>query len=200
MGPEELLGPSRALVAEQLDAALAHALTRCEPFLRSYQMADPGTLNHFFRRKDYQRLSGNPLFGYYHVGGFTWPPGVRAVAFQPPGAACLGARAIPAQAWERAMALVARARSLELRGDALIQIRGAVVQVQAQERVGGGAPGYSVVVEYRVQGPGGTLLYRLGSAKATLADAIGANLDFLLGFARGLGDGRERPPLPAGEP
>jgi hypothetical protein len=187
--PGQLLGPSRDLVQDQLDAALWHALVRREPFSRSSPMCDPDTLNHFFGREDYQLLAGNPWFGYYHVGGFQWPSGVAEVAFSPPKPACPGARAIQPQAWQRAMALVAKAHGLRVRPEAPIRIRGAVVLAQVQPSASGSGPGYAVVTEYRVHSPNGVLLYRLGSVKRTLADAIGANLDFLVGFAQGLGDG-----------
>ena len=171
------LSPEQAL-------ALWQRLGAKEAFLASAEaQAEPQSLYRFFDRKDYARLWGNPVLGYYAPGGFRWT-GTR-VAWHGISPVTPDATAVTAKAWDEAFRLIARKRHWVIDPKAPIRVSGACVGAvlepsQAEPRRG-------VCIEVRVASPTGTLLYRFSLAKPTIADAVGAALDWVLCCAASLG-------------
>lgn len=162
---------------------LAQKLGQTEPFLRSAEAKqEPQSLNRFFHRPEYDRLVGNPVLGYWSAGGFRWQ-GVR-VAWDGIESVAPSARPITRKAWDVAFQYVAQRRGLVLDRAAPIRIRGAcvaaVVHPTPEEPVRG------VLLEVRVEGPGGQMLYRFGMGRPTLEDAVGAAIDVAIGLAMNL--------------
>jgi hypothetical protein len=160
--------------------ALAARLSQRTPFLESEEARrEPATLRQYFRDEDYRMLRGNPLLGYWDLGGFRW--GGTQVAWSgmevKPGCA-----AVSGDAWSAAFSYAARKRRLAVNRAAAVRISGAciwaVVEATRREPVPG------VLLEIKVTGPTGTLRYRFGMGKPTVEDAVGAAMDFVVGFAQ----------------
>jgi hypothetical protein len=155
---------------------------RSEPFIGSAhwkKSETKPTLNLYFHREEYAKLTGNPLLGFYYFGTFLWKPEWKQVEFVPFIPAVPAARFISPKAWGDSMLLVAKSQGLIVRPGAPIKIMGAVVHVQT-----GDLP--AVFVEVKVVSPTGTLLIRSGFTHDTLARAVGAAIEHIVCFARGV--------------
>lgn len=185
----QYLNPSNHLTEAQEMAFYKRIMIDREPFLASVEAKKyPQTMNHFFHHEEYKALQGNPALGYWSIGQFAWPAGTVEVDFIPPKATNNETKAIKPLAWERAIAIIAAHHGLKIKAGAPIKITGAMVDatlVPTKDQ-----HYCSLVAEWRVDSPTGPLLIRRGSAKKGLGDAIGANLDFVVGYAIGLGDGK----------
>jgi hypothetical protein len=177
----------------ELPAARAQALVErmmsTEAFVGSANDKESrGTTGRYFTRAEYQRLRGNPLLGYWDVGGFSWAGGAR-VGWRGIRASHPSARPISAQAWTTAFRVAAAASGLEEDPKARVQVEGgcvaAVVDGSSDEPVPG------VLIELRLKSPTGVLLYRVSVGKPTVEDAMGAALDLVLRFSRALPTGGE---------
>jgi hypothetical protein len=170
------------LPRQQLQAVVERMLVT-EPFLGSdEERSTRRSVARYFSRQEYMRLRGNPLLGYWDVGTFRWRG--RQLAFGGVRNVHPSARPISAAAWTAAVEQVARRNGLDVTANAPVRLEGGCVGavVDATER----EPVPGVLVELRLEGPTGTLLYRVGMGKATVEDAIGAALDLVLRFARSL--------------
>lgn len=177
-GPE--LPPDRA-------QALLERMMSTEDFVGSANEKEScKTTGRYFTRAEYRRLRGNPLLGYWDIGGFSWAGGAH-VAWRGIRPSHPSARAISAQAWGAAFRIAAKASGLEEDAEARVQVEGgcvaAVVDPSSDEPVPG------VLIELRVKSPTGVLLYRVSVGKPTVEDAMGAALDLVLRFSRGLSAG-----------
>lgn len=169
------------------------ALLHREEFLMSAQAKRwPDTLGLFLSRADYARMRGNTIFGYWWATpNFVWKPEWKAVSFVAPKGVHESSRIIQPRAWDKAMELYVKQKGLSLSATAPVKITGAVVGATT-DPVADRTRGYMTLCEWRVQTPGGGLLvYRYGVMKPTLGGALGANLTWLLSFARGL-DGQPK--------
>jgi len=152
-----------------------------EPFLQSRDVErHPESLNRFFGQREYERLRGNPVYGYWGDSGFRWI-GTR-VAWDGIAASSASARPIRRRAWDAAFAYVAKKHGLTIDRRAPIRIRGACIAAVVNPAVD--EPNRGVVLEVTVDGPSGRFWYRFGMGKPTLEDAVGASLDWFVSFAR----------------
>lgn len=189
--PAQRLSPSvqagvspNNLTDAQKKAILQRLLFTKEPFLQSYEARMmPDTMGSFFHVAEYQTLAGNPGVGYYHADtGFSWTtPAVAFVPFEP---TTQKAKGIHSEAWMAAMQTIAARRGLTLDPHAPVHIVGACVFAH---RADGRFPQSEVTIEAVVESPGGKILFRRTEARPTLADAVGAALDFVVAFARRYG-------------
>jgi hypothetical protein len=162
-------------------ARILQRLASREPFLGSREAArHPESLNRFFGADEYRRLRGNPVYGYWADDGFRWV-GAR-VAWDGVRAGSATARPIRRRAWDAAFAYVAKAHGLTIDHRAPVRIRGVCIAAVVEPSVGD--PNRGVVLELRIESPRGRFWYRFGMGKPTLEDAIGASLDWAVGFAR----------------
>jgi hypothetical protein len=172
------------LTKEQATKTLTRLLER-EPFWpRHYEEADPKTLGKFFAGGDYRLLQGNPFLGYWDSGTFRWPATTKAIAWEGVVGAKedVGARSVTAKAWRAAMEVVAGKRGLVIDQRAAVRIRGVCVHATL-ERTRDGLEPPGVLVELRLESPNGALLMRVGVGKPTIEEAMGAMLDWVVGFA-----------------
>jgi hypothetical protein len=151
-----------------------------EPFLDSEEAhSEPQSLYRFFDRKDYAKLQGNPVLGYYCPGRFKWT-GIR-VAWHGISPVTPDAAAVTSKAWDEAFHIIARKRNWVIDPRAPVRVSGAcvgaVLEPSSEE------PFRGVCIEVRVASPTGNLLYRFSVAKPTIEDAVGAALDWVLCFA-----------------
>jgi hypothetical protein len=163
-----------------------------EPFLGSLEAKrHPDSLNRFFGAREYRRLRGNPVYGYWADDGFRWA-GAR-VAWDGITPASPSARPIRRRAWDAAFAYVAKTHGLTIDRHAPIRIRGACIAAVVNPSVD--EPNRGVVLELTVESPSGRFWYRFGMGKPTLEDAVGASLDWSVSFARTInrGAGPQRP-------
>jgi len=172
------------LTEKERNTLLTRIIMTQEPFHGSWiEKKYPKTLGYFFTNKEYARLRGNAALGYTSVGSFTWPDQIHEVEVIPFRSVTQEAQCIRPQAWAKAAEIVCGRMGLRLRAGAPIKVSGVLVGVNRTAPLG-------VYTEVRVSGPTGTLLYRGGTAKATLGDAVGANLEYVLAYAKGIGDGK----------
>jgi hypothetical protein len=151
-----------------------------EPFLSSRDAAaHPESLNQFFTKEEYATLRGNPVYGYWNEGRFRWT-GVH-VAWEGIIPLSRSARAITPRAWREAFKYVAKQRGLVIDPRAPMRIQGACLGAVLDP--GLDEPNRGVVLEVRIESPSGRFLYRFGMGKPTIEDAIGASLDWAVGFA-----------------
>jgi hypothetical protein len=168
------------LPARQARAVIGRMMVT-ELFLGSAEEAESRSVGRYFSRREYARLRGNPVLGYWDVGAFRWVGGER-LAWDGIRNAHPSARSITSRAWGSAMRLVADKQGIHLSPDASVRLEGAcvaaVVDATNQEPVPG------VLLELRVKSPTGILLYRVAVGKATVEDAMGAALELVLSFSR----------------
>jgi hypothetical protein len=181
--PQDPVSPPGALTPQQA-SAIWQRLGAREAFLDSAEChAEPQSLYRFFDRKDYARLRGNPVLGYYDRGGFKWTG--NRVAWHGIGPVTPDAAAVSAKAWDEAFRVIARKRNWVIDPRAPIRVSGAcvgaVLEPSSEE------PFRGVCIEVRVASPSGNLLYRFSVAKPTIEDAVGAALDWVLCCAATLG-------------
>jgi len=164
-------------------AALWQQLDIREPFLASMEARrEPQSLFRFFGRQDYEKLRGNPGLGYFAAGGFRWV-GTR-IAWQGLRPVTPDAATVPEQAWDAAFQEIAHRHGWQVDPRAPIRVRGACVGCVAEPSAR--EPERGVCIELQVTSPTGTLLYRFSIARPTLAEALGASLDWVLCCAAGL--------------
>jgi hypothetical protein len=152
-----------------------------EPFVTSREATlHPESLNHFFIRPDYAILRGNPVFGYWAEGTFQWV-GTR-VAWDGIRAKSASAMPITRRAWTAAFTYVAQKHGFTIDRNAPIRVGGACVAAVLDPNLA--EPNRGVVLEVRIESPTGPFFYRFGMGKPTIEDAVGASLDWAIGFAR----------------
>lgn len=165
-----------------------------EPFLGSREaVRHPESLGRFFAAREYRHLRGNPVYGYWADDGFRWA-GTR-VAWDGITPVSLSARPIRRRAWDAAFAYVAKKHGLTIDGRAPVHVRGACIAAVVDPSVS--EPNRGVVLELRIESPTGRFWYRFGMGKPSLEDAIGASLDWAIGFAQTI---NRDTPKPAGAP
>lgn len=149
-----------------------------EPFLDSAEAhQEPQSLYRFFNKKDYYKLMGNPVLGYFHyTHEFKWVG--KSVAWGGIKPLTDDAKPIRAQAWDAAMAYIAKARGWAIDKRAPIRVEGACVGAVLEPSLS--EPFRGVCIEVKVHSPGGVFLYRYSVGKAEIEDAIGAALDWVL--------------------
>jgi len=183
---DRFFNPKSYLSETELNALLEQILFVREPYFGSWmhkQKEYAKTHGHFFTTEEYRKLEGNPAIGYFYVGNFKWLPNQKAISIEPFAPTTPDTNVIKPEAWQTAASLVCKKYGLTQRPDAPIKISGALVAVNLEKP-------YGVYLEVRVSSPHGTLLYRGGIGKATLGDAVGASLDFIVAYAMGIGDGK----------
>ncbi len=192
-GPARADDPTRASnpwTPEQ-GARILERLGDREPFLGSREAArHPESLGHFFGAHEYRRLRGNPVYGYWADDGFRWV-GAR-VTWDGITPAAASARPIRRRAWDAAFAYVAKKRGFTIDRRAPVRVRGACIAAVVDPSVD--EPNRGVVLELRIESPAGRFWYRFGMGKPSLEDAIGASLDWAIGFAQTIN--RDAPRLP----
>ncbi len=162
-------------------ARILNRLDNREPFVGSREATrHPESLEHFLGMKEYRRLRGNPVYGYWADDGFRWVG--SKVAWDGIVPVSSSARPIRRRAWDAAFAYVAEKRGLIVDRTAPIRVRG--VCIAAVVDPGLGEPNRGVVLELRFDSPTGRFWYRFGMGKPTVEDAVGASLDWAVGFAR----------------
>ena len=181
--PQDPVTPPGELTPQQA-SAIWKRLGAKEAFLDSADAhSEPQSLYRFFDRKDYAKLLGNPVLGYYWPGGFRWTG--NRVAWHGISPVTSDAAAVTAKAWDEAFKGIARKRNWLIDPKAPIRISGAcvgaVMETSREE------PFRGVCIEVRVASPAGNLLYRFSVAKPTIEDAVGAALDWVLCCAATLG-------------
>ncbi len=174
--PHDPVTPPGELTPQQA-SAIWQRLGARETFLDSDEFhSEPQSLYRFFDRKDYARLRGNPVLGYYCPGGFRWTG--NRVAWHGISPVTPDAAAVTSKAWDEAFRIIARKRNWTVDSKAPIRISGACVGAvldPSQEE-----PFRGVCIEVRVASPSGNLLYRFSVAKPTIEEAVGAALDWVL--------------------
>jgi hypothetical protein len=174
--PHDPVTPPGALTPQQA-SAIWQRLGAREAFLDSEEFhSEPQSLYRFFDRQDYAKLQGNPVIGYCCPGRFKWTG--NRVAWHGIGPVTPDAAAVTAKAWDEAFRAIARKRNWIIDPKAPIRVSGAcvgaVLEPSREE------PFLGVCIEVRVASPSGNLLYRFSVAKATIEDAVGAALDWVL--------------------
>jgi hypothetical protein len=191
------LNPLDRMTPQQQQAFLKRVFFDKEPFLGSkeYQRI-PRTLNLFFKDREYSRLKGNPVIGYYVAeDGFRWED--KDVAFDGIASVGLGTKLITPKAWEAAANIVCSRRNLNISPTAKVRISGGTVYVNPKPTQA--RPVADIIVEFKVSSPTGVILYRKGGSGATLGDAIGQCLDHVVNFSHLLGS-PQRPTPGANNP
>jgi hypothetical protein len=187
---DRYFNPKTLLTEKETNTLLTRIVLTREPFLGSWsEKQDRNTLGFFFSHQEYAQLRGNPALGYTSVGSFTWPDQIRDVEILPFRSVTKEAQCIKPGAWIKAAEIVCGRMGLRQVKGAPIKVSGVLVGVNR-------TPPLGVYLEVRVQGPTGNLLYRGGIGKATLGDAVGASLQYILVYAKSIGDGR---PVPRAE-
>jgi len=183
---ERYFNPKNYLSEQELNTLLERIFFAREKFYGSWAHRNKefqGSLGHFLTEAEYRKLVGNPAIGYYHAGSFAWPEQWKEVYIEPFESTTPDTQVVKPQAWRAAAAQVCRMHGLTQSQTAKIRITGKLVGINLE-------PPFGVYLEVRIQSPTGTLLYRGGIGKATLADSIGASLDHLLAYSRSIGDGK----------
>jgi len=182
---ESFFNPRNFLSETELNALMERIFFARERFYGSWGHRSKefqSSLGHFLTDEEYRKLTGNPVVGYYHSGSFVWSPEWKDVHIEPFASTTPDTQVVKPQAWRAAAAKVCGLHGLTQSKSAKIRVTGRLVGINLE-------PPYGVYLEARVHSPTGTLLYRGGIGKATLADSIGASLDHLIAYARSL-DGR----------
>lgn len=152
----------------------------------------PDTMGKFLGRKEYARMSGNTLIGYWWVSpNFLWKSEYKSIEFTAPIGVHPSSKAIQPAAWDKALQIYSGIRGWHVGGPAPIKITGAVVGATLDPKEDH-TRGYATICEWRIQSPeGGELVYRYAVMKPSLGAAIGANLDWVLSFASSI-DGQRK--------
>lgn len=170
-----------APLTEKQESQIAARFWETEPFVGSATAKEQReSVGRYFRQVDYDLLRGNPVIGYWHVGRFRWEG--HRVAWGGIRAASSSAKRVGKGAWEAAFRRVVQRQGLVSDPKAPIRIYGACVWAVIDPTADEPVPG--VVLEIRMKSPYGLLRYRLALGKATVEDAIGASLDYLISFGR----------------
>ena len=163
------------LTAKQAEK-LAVKLAERKPFAESDEARSAEgrkTMGLFFRGKDYRVLRGNPVFGYWHAGGFKWV-GSR-IAWDGVESKTRSCRPITKKAWDVAFRYAARKHGLTIDEQAPLRMRGAcvraVINSSPEEPVRG------VVMEIRLQSPTGAFRWRYSRGNPTIEGAVGASME-----------------------
>jgi hypothetical protein len=167
-------------IGKEATGALVGRLRERKPFLESEEAhTEPATLRRYFQDEDYRLLRGNPILGYWDQGGFRWTGNRMAWSGIEVKAGC---SRVASAAWNAAFSYVVRRRKLDVDRAASIRIGGACVWAVVDGSRAEPVPG--VLLEMRVESPTGILRYRFGMGKPTVEDAVGAAIDFIVGFAQ----------------
>lgn len=181
--PDRYLNPKNVADPKTVNAFFERIMFAREPFRGSWsEKKQRQTQGYFFTPAEYDKLRGNPALGWIYAGKFTWPEKMRDVEVVPFQGFAAGQN-VKADAWRRAAEIVLPRLGLRNVPGAPIKVTGALVGVNYVRPLG-------VMTEIRIQGPTGTMLLRTATGKATIGDAIGANLEGAIAMARGMGDGR----------
>jgi hypothetical protein len=168
------------LANDKQKEAIIKRVYRREPFVGSYAHRGKeyvGSIGHFLTTAEYHKLRGNPVIGFWDFGAFAWPSDWKEIEIVPFKATSgPGAQVIGEKAWVSAAKIVCQNQGLIQKPGAKIKVTGVTVGIQKEP------PG--VMIEARVKSPTGTLIYRGGTAKRTMGDAVGGTLDFLINLAR----------------
>lgn len=163
------------LTAEQAER-LAEKLAERKPYAESdeaHSEAGRRTMGMFFAAAEYEKLKGNPVYGYWNAAGFKWTgsriawDGVVSV-----GKSCKG---ITRRAWDAAFAYVAEKHGLVVDRGAPMRMRGACVGAITEtspER-----PVLGVVMEMRIDSPTGSFRWRYTRGNPTIEGAVGASIE-----------------------
>jgi hypothetical protein len=135
----------------------------------------------FFSASEYALLEGNPILGYFANQGFAWE-GDASISWGGLVARHPSARGLRPESWAVAFEQAAKLQGLAVDAGARVQVEGACVAAVTDPNAASRVPG--VLVELRFRSPGGTLLFRTGVGKRTVADAMGAAMDLAIRFAR----------------
>ena len=159
---DEMRGSANPWTPEQ-GARILDRLGDREPFLASREAArHPESLNQFFGHRDYQRLRGNPVYGYWADDGFRWA-GAR-VAWDGITPVSASARPIGPRAWDAAFAYVAKKYGLTIDRRAPVRVRGACIAAVVDPSVA--EPNRGVVLEVRIESPTGPVLVPVRNGQA----------------------------------
>jgi hypothetical protein len=120
-----------------------------------------------------------PIFGYWNEGHFRWRG--THVAWDGMVPVARSAKRITPRAWSAAFAYVAKKHGFIVDRHASVRIRGACVGAVLDPSLE--EPNRGVVIEVRIDSPTGPFKYRFGMGKPTIEDAVGASLDWAIGFA-----------------
>jgi hypothetical protein len=176
--------PAQWLTSKQAHSVVERLAER-EPFLASIEArTHPETLGRFFGKREYESLRGNPILGFWQDEGFKWVG--QKVRWR--GIVAAGdhrTAAITTRAWDAAFRHVARKYGLAIERRAPMVITGACVAAVLEP--GPEEPNRGVVLEIRVDGPGGAFLYRFGYGNPTLEGAVGGSVDLAVFLARRFG-------------
>ncbi|HEY0714833.1 MAG TPA: hypothetical protein VGF45_19285 [Polyangia bacterium] len=126
-------------------------------------------------------MRGNPLLGYWHSSSFRWGA-EKTVAWGGIKSSHRSCSAISAKAWAAAFRVAATKAALTVSPAASIEVSGGCVGAVIDPSPSEPVPG--VLLELRMKGATGTLLYRVGVGKPTVEDAMGAALELVLRFGQ----------------
>jgi hypothetical protein len=155
---------------------LVEKLAERKPYSESdeaHSEAGKQTMGMFFTGAEYQKLRGNPVYGYWTAAGFKWTGsriawgGVASV-----GKSCKG---ITKRAWDAAFAYVAEKHGLVVDRSAPMRMRGACVG--AITETSAERPVLGVVMEMRIDSPTGSFRWRYTRGNPTLEGAVGASIE-----------------------
>ncbi|MGD0839364.1 MAG: hypothetical protein ABSB49_22240 [Polyangia bacterium] len=171
------------LTPAQARSLLARLLER-QPFLASEDVRSARgrrTLGLFFGPEEYARLRGNPILGYWDVGGFKWTGSRIAWDGVTSQGSCLG---ITQRAWDVAFASVAHEHGLVSDSDAPLRMRGACLRAVIEPAPAD--PVRGVLMEMRLDSPTGSFLWRYSRGNPTIAGAVWASIELPVLMAREL--------------
>ncbi len=163
------------LTPEQAER-LAQKLAERQPYAESDEARSPAgraTMGLFFTGADYQKLRGNPVYGYWNSSGFRWTG--NRIAWDgvvPVGKSC---KEITKRAWDAAFAYVAKKHGLLVDRMAPMRMRGACVG--AVTEITSERPILGVVMEVRLDSPTGAFKWRYSRGNPTLEGAVGASVE-----------------------
>lgn len=172
----EPAGRLTSLLTPEQAEKLVEKLGERQPYASSseaHSRAGRSTMGLFFSGGDYEKLKGNPVYGYWNASGFRWTgnriwwDGIISA-----GPTC---KEITKRAWDAAFAYVAKKHGLLVDRAAPMRMRGACVG--AVTEVSPERPVLGVVMEVRMESPTGAFKWRYTRGNPTLEGAVGASVE-----------------------
>jgi hypothetical protein len=169
-------GPRSSMLTPEQAERLAEKLAERKPYAGSAEArSEEGkrSMGMFFVAADYQKLKGNPVFGYWSAGGFKWSG--NHIAWDGVASLAKSCRGITKRAWDAAFAYVAEKHGLVVDRSAPMRMRGACVDAVTETTME--RPVLGVVMEMRLDSPTGAFRWRYSRGNPTIEGAVGASIE-----------------------